>query len=92
MPLQLLLPLRLLLLLNVVGQLLVRWSAVVLWYCGMARLADVTAAAHVVLLLPPPIACVRACLLACLQLGWSHWERQQQRRLLAAFPPAYPLF
>lgn len=33
-----------------------------------------------------------ASLPALLQLGWAHWERQQRRRLLAAFPPAYPLF
>jgi hypothetical protein len=26
------------------------------------------------------------------RLGWAHWERQQQRRIAAAFPPAYPLF
>ncbi len=27
-----------------------------------------------------------------MQLGWVHWERQQRRRITAAFPPSYPLF
>lgn len=26
------------------------------------------------------------------QLGWSHWERQQRRRIATSFPAAYPLF
>lgn len=33
---------------------------------------------------------LRAALLS--QLGWAHWERQLRRRLISAFPPAYPLF
>jgi hypothetical protein len=26
------------------------------------------------------------------KLGWAFWERQQRRRIAAAFPPAYPPF
>ena len=60
-----------------------------------ARFASVLGGAQCAALCHPDLHrtdCLPFSTSAALQLGWAHWERQARRRILAAFPPAFPLF